>query len=254
VWSVPAGERLVYALALDETGVEQKIAFGCTLALVAEPAGADGLAAFTCEVTRLRCAFGAQETGGGITFDSDRPDPKHPLAMLQAAVGMPFTCALDPATGDVARLAGFRAIRDAIAARPRDALLAVMSPAQVNAFVNGIFSDAYMRAALDALTHVRGDGRVVRWRAAQTAAPAAHAPGVQAFEAFPGEPVGCALRALSTSLRADDRFLYAGAARYEAGRLVGSRLRQELVDAHGRSCVTVWSMTLEAPSGGGGAR
>jgi hypothetical protein len=161
--------------------------------------------------------------------------------MLQAAVGRPFTCAIDPRTGEVPSLRGFEEIRALVRAGHMQGLIEMgMTKGQVDAFVNGVFDDEFIRRSMDGLTRVRGDSKRVPWRG-----PTAEGEGDGiAFQARPVAPAPIVLRSLTLPPDGGDLAIFVGTSRYAGGRVERAELKQELVQAGGRRCVMRWSMTL----------
>ena len=265
LWDLPPGQQVAYDLRFVEVGGGQRIEFSATLALRSGPV-ADQRLPFDCRVTGLVCKLGVKgQPGDGLSYDSSaRPlDPDHPLGMLQAAVGQPFTCALDVQTGEVVTMEGFREICARVSGGQRDALrrfvgltlpegttreeqraLEDAAERSVDQTVNGVFNDAFIRESMDALTRVRGDAPRVPWR------PAAAQDGLPAWRCG-GSPQGVVLHGLTTPWDEGDGLVVSGESRYDRTSVAEAHLTQDYIRQGNSTCQLQWSMRrsdVPAPS------
>lgn len=120
-----------------------------------------------CVARSVQGAYGANLLGGGGgSFDSRRPDPNHPLAILGSAVGRVLTYRLDRRDGAVSKLRGMRAIGEDILAADTFTNSTGSTRFSMRRYVALAFANTYLRRAFDCVFCTAAGGERPNWRRA----------------------------------------------------------------------------------------
>jgi hypothetical protein len=188
--------------------------------VVEGPADVEGRLPMRATVGRVR-AGGGNAGVGIIHFDSQAPDPRHPLRAFAELPGRGCTFRLDPRTGGVSGLSGMQEAVRAIEPGITQAMFGF--PASwVRAYVARTLEDEHIEQIFDSLLHVRPGGSPrVSWGGRQGSY----------FLDRPKAKWVIAAANLPKRLRPAEPYRLTGSARFAGGRLLKSSLEQELIYA-----------------------